>query len=206
VSMARVGLTLAAAATGLLLLIGATATATTAAVCRVSNLAAHREYNTLQAAVNAASPGDTLKVSGTCQGDTTISESLTIVGDSGSRSGPATLDGDNSEQSPGTVVTVTAGFTVAMRGLTVEGGNILDHGSGNAGGILNEGSLTITHSSVTGNGATFGGGIVHDGSLMLEASTLTGNRATGHPSTAAGSSMTNRAARPSSTRTDGPGA
>src|SRR5438067_1212009 len=84
-------------ATSLLLLTAGGATANPP--CRV--MGAGGTYDTLQAAVDAASAGDTLKVGGTCYGDTTISKTLSIVGH-----GKATLNGANNATSQGSVVTV----------------------------------------------------------------------------------------------------
>jgi hypothetical protein len=129
-------------------LAGATST------CDVKLRSAH--YGTLQAAVNAASPGDKLKVRGTCYGDTTINKNLKIIGQSNPAFGPATLNGANNATREGSVVTVTGGVTVAVTGLTITGGYTLTGYNTNegGGGIHNEGgSLTLINSTVSGNEA-----------------------------------------------------
>jgi hypothetical protein len=142
-------------------------------------------HATLQAAVDAASAGDTLKVKGTCYGDTTIGKSLTIVGQSNPGFGQATLNGGNI----GSVVTVNEGVTVAITGLTITGGNGSQQpcgpDCGMGGGIFNKGSLTLTKSTVTGNTAGYGGAGIDNGFegsdrprpvTMIINSTVTGNR------------------------------
>ena len=49
-------------------------------VCAVVNTRTAVSYATLQAAVNAAEPADTVRVQGTCSGSTTVSLNLTIDG------------------------------------------------------------------------------------------------------------------------------
>jgi hypothetical protein len=182
------------------------ASGATASQPRCLVVGAGGSYGNLQAAVNAASAGDTLKVRGTCYGDTTIGKNLTIVGQSNPGFGPATLNGRNT----GSVVTVNEGVTVAITGLTITGGSgsnrrepcslpdclvgggILNFGSvsltnstvsGNTatyggGGIWNQGSVSLTNSTVSDNTAALGGGIGNGGSLTLTKSTVTGNTAT----------------------------
>ena len=140
-------------------------------------------HGTLQAAVDAASPGDTLRVKGTCYGDTTISKNLTIIGQSNPAFGPATLNGGNSRPKPGSVVTVDEGINVAITGLTITGGSgsyVPERGIF-GGGILNYGSLTLANATVSGNKAETGGGIANrpNGSLTLKNSTVTDNRGGG---------------------------
>jgi hypothetical protein len=89
-------------------------------VCRVENTRNLAKYTTLQAAVEAETtrPGDRLKLQNTCEGDTTVSKNLTIVG-----AGPLpTLNGDNEEGSEGSVVTVNGGITLTITDLTITGG------------------------------------------------------------------------------------
>ena len=147
-------------------LAGATST------CDVKLRSAH--YGTLQAAVHAASPGDKLKVRGTCYGDTTISKHLTVIGQSNPGFGPATLNGANNATTPGSVVIVNEGVTVTITGLSITGGE-----ASFGGGILNRGALRLKDSTVTGNGASVGGGIGNQGSLTLSNSIVTANGAHG---------------------------
>jgi hypothetical protein len=164
-------------AMGLVLLMASGATAASPK-CLV--VGAGGSYGTLQAAVNAASAGDTLKVKGTCYGDTTISKSLTIIGQSNPGFGPATLNGGNNELSTGSVVTIDEGVTAAITGLTVTGGFGEGGGIGSGGGgIYNAGSLTLIDSTVSGNRARVSGGIDNRGSLTLSDSTVSNNTALG---------------------------
>jgi hypothetical protein len=48
--------------------------------CAIKNERNHKDYTTLQAAVDAAHPDDTITVKGTCLGQTLVSDSLTIIG------------------------------------------------------------------------------------------------------------------------------
>jgi len=141
--------------------------AAAAPLCQVvdttSNVAT--SYTTLQAAVSAANAGDTLKVMGTCSGDTTINVNLTIVGDSDQSYGVATLVGG-----PGAVVTISSTATVTIKGLVIT--SVV---GAFGGGIHNAGTLTLTHSTVSGNSASSGGGIYSSGTLSLDDSTVSGN-------------------------------
>jgi hypothetical protein len=170
--------------------------------CVVKDVGTKQSYGTLQEAVNAATEGDTLKVKGTCDGDTTITKSLTIAGQ-----GHAILDGENDEEHRGSVVYVAAyellpgsdyetsyhDVIVAITGLTITGGNggpaaetiATDDGTRFGGGLLNDGgSVTLTNSKVSGNalsgsGAKLGGGIFTYGysGLKLIKTTVSGNTA-----------------------------
>jgi uncharacterized repeat protein (TIGR01451 family) len=125
----------------------------------------------LATALASVSDGDTLAIQGTCKGTFELAHSLTLAGSAG-----GTLDG----QGAGTVLTIDAGYLVAIRDLTVTGGN-----GSTAGGILNNGTLTLTDSTVSGNTSTpgtspnfGGGGICNQGaSLTLTNSTVSGNSA-----------------------------
>lgn len=97
----------------------------------------------LQLAIDAATPGDTLRVKGRCIGHFLIDRDLTLTG----RGRNPTLDGGGS----GTTLTVpfgpggytTPGPTVTLRGLRVTGGEV---------GIESHGSLVVRHSSIDHNG------------------------------------------------------
>jgi hypothetical protein len=145
--------------------------------CRVTDALTGQSYTTLQEAVNAASTGDTLKVHGTCEGDTTISKSLTIDGQ-----GQATLDGANDAKNPGVVVVVSEGATVTLSRVIVTGG----HAEGGAA-ISNLGSLTVYRTTVTRNEDATNPDCLHcrngiignSGSLTLNRSIVVDNRARG---------------------------
>jgi hypothetical protein len=145
--------------------------------CLVTNTAGGGGFRTLQAAVDAASAGDTLKVKGTCVGTTTISKNLSVSGQTNPAFGAPTLDGGGS----GPVVTVRA--TVAINNLTIRNGDTVaapfpgDQG----GGIFNDGTLTLTGVTVTANSAWEGGGIFNwlNGTVTLIDTAVTGNHADG---------------------------
>jgi hypothetical protein len=156
----------------------------------------------VQAAVNAASAGDTITI---CPGryveNLTISQDVTLTG-AGDGDKPAQhtiLDANRS----GRVVTVTAGSHVALERLRITGGAVddgagLHNGTGatltmtdctvagntasnEGGGIRNNvnGTLIVTNSTVIGNSAVAGGGIFNEagGTLTLDSSSVTGNQA-----------------------------
>jgi len=149
--------------------------------CVVSNATTDQDHGSLQAAVNAATAGDTLEVKGTCVGSTTLAKDLTIKGDNTSGGSP-TLDGGGA----GTVVHVTDGTTI-FEGLKITNGvasveSVEGNGCCVGGGIAVSGDTAaarLVDSLVTGNSATvFGGGIdVDDGALTLVDSTVSGNTA-----------------------------
>jgi hypothetical protein len=117
----------------------------------------------LQTALNAAPSGATLVVHGTCTGNFTIAENLTLLG-------PATLSGADS----GIVLTINAGITVSLRNLTVQDGN-----DGIVGGLQNLGATTVTDSSFLDNA---GGGIDNEATLTVANSTVSGNSDATFPS------------------------
>jgi hypothetical protein len=122
------------------------------AKCKVVNQTSGGRFDNLQAAVDDAMTGDTLRVKGTCHGTTTIlgGINLTIKGKSNPGLGEATLDGDNA----GSVLTVSAAI-VEIDGLRITNGN-----ASVGGGIYNDsGVVTLTDSTVSGNTASDGGGI-----------------------------------------------
>ncbi len=119
----------------------------------------------LQNAINAAAPGSTLIVHGTCTGNFAISQNLTLQGS-------GTLSGTGYAGEP--VLAITSG-TVSLDNLTIKNG---DNTSGYfGGGIFNDGALTLTNSTISGNTAYFGGGIFNDGTVTLTNSTVSGNTA-----------------------------
>ena len=118
-----------------------------ASPCSVKNLATNATKANLQAAINAAAPGVTLRISGTCTGSFTVGKSLVLV----KGAGTATLKGAG-----GSTLTVTGG-SVTLKGLHITGGSGGDHPafcSGNTcgGGIYHEGgTLELVGTTVSGN-------------------------------------------------------
>lgn len=124
----------------------------------------------LQAAINAAAPGDTLSIKGTCTGNFTASQNVTLQG----AAPGATLNGGGT----GGTFTIFGPATVTVRGLIVTGG-VADRG---AGIWAFDATVNVVNATVRGNTATQGngGGIrVQDSStLNVTGSTISGNRAT----------------------------
>ena len=130
-------------------------------------------YNTIQAAISAALPGDTIAVAaGTYNENLIIDKSLTIVG-----AGSATtiVDGKKANH----VVKVNPLVQATISGLTIRNGKV----TGDVGaGIHNQGALTLADSIVTDNtvigtvaepGA--GGGIVNLGWMLLSNTIVSNN-------------------------------
>jgi hypothetical protein len=151
------------------LLAATPASAASPTACRVKNLDTGVTKYSLQKAHDAAGPGHSLTVRGTCAGLTTISTSLTIIGSRTATSGMPALDAKLN----GTVVMVQPGVKVTMKDLTIR------NGAGSPGGILNHGRLFLRDVVVRANtGGGAGGGILNYGTLTLNGSTsIRGNTA-----------------------------
>ena len=128
-----------------------------------TGITVHCPADNLQTAINAAAPGSTLLVDGTCTGDFSIQKDLTL-------SGPAILDGG------GIGVTLGVGpGTVVLNDLVIQNGVGID---GLGGGVWNGGQLTLNRSTVTNNTANDVGGVFNSGQLTLNRSTVSHNTAT----------------------------
>jgi hypothetical protein len=78
------------------------------------------------------------------------------------------------------ILTVDAGQTARLSGLTLANGNNLSATFSNGGGIANFGVLTVSGCTLSGNSAGHdGGGIWNSGALTVSNSTLAGNFADG---------------------------
>src|SRR3954454_17123570 len=126
---------------------------------------------TLRAAVAAAGSGDTVGLpSGTytlSQGELAIAKTLSIYGgDARDR----IIQGSGSSR----VISVAAGVTVSVIGVTVTGGRA---GSEDGGDILNAGSLLLLNTRVTDGQAVNGGGAPNTGSLAVASSLIDHNAA-----------------------------
>jgi hypothetical protein len=115
-------------------------------------------FQSVQAAVEAASPDDTITIcKGTYTGNVTIDKNLTLIGVGAD---DVTLKGEGEVQS--SVVTIASHVAVAIRGVSITGGNgTLANGFLNGGGILlqDEAQLTLTDCVVHDNQADLGAGI-----------------------------------------------
>ena len=132
-----------------------------------AGITVHCPTDNLQNAINAAAPGSTLLVDGTCTGNFYIDNDLTL-------SGPATLDGGGVQTTYGATLNVIAG-TVVLNNLVIQNGVGID---GLGGGLWNGGQLTLNHSTVTHNTAYGAGGVFNFGQLTLNGSTVSNNTAT----------------------------
>jgi predicted outer membrane repeat protein len=128
--------------------------------CQAQNITlGTKESPNLQALINAASPGNTIQVKGVCVGPFTISKNLTVFGKPTKAVPHPALDGGynaTTNPSPGPVVRVGAGTTVAIRDLTIQHGAYPCTDTNQAlecdtGGVFNAGALTLTRIIVADN-------------------------------------------------------
>lgn len=130
-------------------LAGSVAHAATLTVC-----ASGCDYTSIQAAVAAASPGDTITVAaGTYTEQVTVSKSVTLQGaGSGSTTikAPASLTGDASGMK--NIITVTgAGVTAEITGFTISGPGPAGCGSINVGVMVRDGATLNIHDNTISN-------------------------------------------------------
>ena len=170
---------------------GAPAASAATTTCLVVDTNSNHSYTSLEAAVTAAAPGDTVFVKGTCTGTTEIGKNLTVSGQSASGTKTATLNGGGA----GRVLTVDTGYSITLNALIITGGGSgapidgagienlgtltlngtiitgnstgCSNGSGGGGGINNGGTVILNNSSVVANTACFGGGIYNTGTVTL---------------------------------------
>ncbi|HLJ04126.1 MAG TPA: hypothetical protein VKT31_11845 [Solirubrobacteraceae bacterium] len=165
--------------------------------CSVVNFHEYKQppATSLQAAVNAARPGDVLQVWGFCDGDTVITKNLGIEGAGGpplflwehNHHVPLTqaLDGDGVL---GSVLTILPGVKLFLQDVAIENGTGGPGASGSfgagytvGGGIDNAGSLTLSNNLIINNTASAGGGIYNEAGASLTSvaeSLVAGNTAT----------------------------
>jgi hypothetical protein len=160
--------------------------------CRCDVCANGCDFTSVQAAIDAADPGATIRLClGTYAEDIEIDKDLTIVGTEPLEGvfGGTFLQGTGKNR----VVVVRRG-TVRLESLWITGGNggvsnegtltlhrcaVLENTtSGDGGGIFNDATLEMTDCTVNWNTANnLGGGIYNDGLLKLTDCTVRGNEA-----------------------------
>ena len=136
-------------------------------------------YNTIAAAVSAASAGDTISITdgGHTESKITVDRSLTIQGQGASNT---TIDGGSAiyGSAAGSVFVVNSSVTAKIQDLTISGGQACNYPFvSSGGGVLNYGTVTITNSTLSGNAACdTGGGIATlGGTLTVNNSTIADN-------------------------------
>ena len=101
-------------------------------------------------------------------GDLDILKSMTIHG---AGPGSTVVDAGGLDR----VFQIASDATVAIDGVAIRGGNVLNPVNPWGGGLLVEGNLTLTNVVVTGNQANAGGGIDLRGTLQIDRSTISEN-------------------------------
>ncbi len=118
----------------------------------------------LQAKINAAAPGSTILIKGTCVGAFVVPKRLRLKGNP-----KATLDANDT----GSVLNIQVAKPIRLENL-----RIVDGTNPSGGGIMAPAgdSLTLVNVTVTGNRAVnTGGGIASSGAVILRRSRVTGN-------------------------------
>ncbi|MEZ4728940.1 MAG: choice-of-anchor Q domain-containing protein [Caldilineaceae bacterium] len=128
-------------------------------------------YTTIQAAIDAAAPDDTIDVAaGVYREHLSLYEKrLTITGTDAQTT---IISGD----AVGRVLFLYANTTLTLTHVTIRDGQIMDN---QGGGIYNDGQLTLVASRVVSNSAgVSGGGIANFGTLVIDHTVITDNHAT----------------------------
>ena len=134
------------------------------------------KYSTIQAAVDAANPGDIIKVAeGTYTENVNIDKSLTIIG---AGAGKTIVDGNQA----GSVFTIGASspnIDVTLSSMTIiHGSGTTEYGVTYGGGVLNFGGLMVEGCTISDNSAYYGGGIISFGTAIIKSSNILENSAT----------------------------
>lgn len=138
----------------------------------------------LQAAIDAAAPGDTIRLCAGTFGSAEIGIDLTLdgAGDGDGGTNLTRMSTDLAAAAAGRIVRVLPGTTVELRNLRISGG-LAELGIGataaRGGGIENEGNLRLVRVTVTDNEAVDRGGGIYNGVgavLTLEQSVIRRNR------------------------------
>ena len=127
-------------------------------------------YTTIQAAIDDALPGDTIRVA-----PGTYKEHLSLydrrISITGAGAAKTIVSGDND----GRVMLLYANSTLTLSSITLRGGKVADN---QGGGIYNDGILIVNDTRIVDNRASVaGGGIANFGILVLNDSLVAGNSA-----------------------------
>jgi len=149
--------------------------------CSVKDVQSTILFSSVQAAQDAANPGDKLVVKGTCIENISFDRNLLVAGKNASGFGLPTLNGN----STGTTVTVNAGVVLTIQGLTITGGSgtiasPFGFTDNYGGGVFNDGSLTLKSVVVSGNSSNNGGGIFNDGGTLTLSNSSVKNNTSGY--------------------------
>jgi len=142
---------------------------------------ASTSWASLQAAVNDAESGDTIRLTGNLTADISdtslvIPEGKSLVLDLAGFSLDRGLKALDTDQ--GSVIRVSSGAMLTIRDSGENRGIITGGYALNGGGIYNSGTLVLEGGSVTGNTCEgLGGGIYNAYTLIIQGGTITGNRA-----------------------------
>jgi hypothetical protein len=145
---------------------------------------------TITHALTQANLGDTIQIAAGTYDNTNNGETFPLVIDknltlTGAGAPTTIIDADGTN----TVITVNAGVTAAISGVTITGGNnicAVDNCLAQGGGVLSDGTVTLTNVTVSGNTATctgggcdaLGAGVLNNGTLTLTNVTVSGNTVT----------------------------
>ena len=133
-------------------------------------------FQTVQAAVDAASAGATISIcKGSYDGNVVVTKNLTLLG---AGADDTKLEGEDG----GSVVTIADGVTATVQAVTISGGTgtfLPGEGFVEGGGVLNRGALTLIDAVISNNRAERGGGILNldNRDLTLDNTLVTDNRA-----------------------------
>lgn len=149
--------------------------------CRATIISSGVSRADLQRVIRLSSPGDTIRVVGTCVGTFVVRQDLTLKGRATDAAPKPTLDAEGA----GTVLRligdetdlavirlrITGGDAELGGGIRVGSGRLLlresmvraNVASDSGGGVYTRGTVRVRSSSLNGNRARFGGGLFNDG-------------------------------------------